>query len=176
MLHGKRYARYGATVANVQINLRVPEEARSVLSRLTARLREDPAFLAALENLVGDPDPAGAGLPLADRVTAAEAALQDLAARLAALEQVGATGALPATVQEPAAPDSPVARFIDMKRADPPWTVEGGKGRSLTPIGEQRFGEMVSAGLTMANISDLTGLSLATVGRRKREIREAANG
>lgn len=74
---------------NVQVNMRVPEEARSVLSRLTARLREDPAFLAALENLVGDPDPAGAGLPLADRLTAAEAALQDLAARLAALEQAG---------------------------------------------------------------------------------------
>lgn len=172
----------------VQVNFRCPEDIRPVLLRIGARLRDEPGFAAVLARWFAGVE-AGAALSenpvLSGRLTEIERRLFALERQAPAVPVQAPAPAVVAPVvddapavpvaPEPAAPDSPVARFLDMKRADPPWTVEGGKGRSLTPIGEQRFGEMVSAGLAMAKISDLTGLSPATVGRRKREIREAAN-
>lgn len=58
-----------------QINIRAPEEARPVLQRLAARLREDPAFVAQLTAWL---DEGPVDDTLVARVTRLEARLDEL--------------------------------------------------------------------------------------------------
>lgn len=65
----------GPMAETVQVNIRVPAEAKDLIGRLGKRLRDEPEFLDRLADLVG-----GDAIPgLGDRLTRIEA-------RLAALE------------------------------------------------------------------------------------------
>ncbi len=62
----------------VQVNVRVPEEARALILRLATRLRDDPSFPAALERFLDDLGPVDNGLTLTERVARLEAMVAEL--------------------------------------------------------------------------------------------------
>lgn len=64
----------------VQINVRLPEEAREVMLRLASRLRDDPSALDALERFVDGLGPIGGGLTLSERVARLEAIVAKMGA------------------------------------------------------------------------------------------------
>lgn len=59
----------------VQVNVRVPEEAREVMIKMAARLRDDPLFFIALNRFLDDIGPVAEGLTLTERVAKLEAAV-----------------------------------------------------------------------------------------------------
>lgn len=62
-----------------QINVRAPEDARPVLQRIAARLREDPAFLAQLSAYLDELDDGSIDDTIAARVAKLEARLDAMA-------------------------------------------------------------------------------------------------
>lgn len=66
----------------VQVNVRVPEEARTLILRLATRLRDDPSFIYAVDRFLGDfeansPD----GMTLTERVARLEAQVAELVSK-----------------------------------------------------------------------------------------------
>lgn len=62
-----------------QINVRAPEEARPVLQRIAARLRDDPAFVAQLTAWLDELDDGTVDDTIAARVARLEARLDAMA-------------------------------------------------------------------------------------------------
>lgn len=62
-----------------QVNVRVPEEARTLILRLATRLRDDPSFLYALDRFLADFETnSPSGLTLTERVARLEAIVSEM--------------------------------------------------------------------------------------------------
>lgn len=63
----------------VQVNVRVPEEARALVLRLATRLRDDPSFPYALDRFLNDFEAnSPSGMTLTERVALLEAQVAKL--------------------------------------------------------------------------------------------------
>ena len=128
----------------VQVNIRVPAEARDVLTRIGARLRADPSFADQLEALLAEDAPA-TGLSLAERMARIE-------------EHLGI--AEKTDTPQRVAPDTPAL------------TTGEGRGRRLTPAGEKDLELRLGAGQPETDIAEAMGISINTVRARRKAMDE----
>lgn len=127
----------------VQANIRVPAEARDVLTRIGARLRADPSFADQLEVLLAE-DATATGLSLAERMARIEEHL----------------GIETTDTPQRVAPDTPAL------------TTGEGRGRRLTPAGEAEVERRIEAGEDDATIAGALDVSANTVKARRQRIGE----
>ena len=152
-----------------QFNVRVPEDAREVLSRLVARLKEDAGFKARIEAWLDSIEDGTAGDTLAERVARIEARLDALgAAPDRALPPEGTPPGNPSkSGQIP--PGSPL-KSEDTPQDTPALTIGEGRGRRLTVAGEIEVERRVAAGEDVTTISEALGVSKGTVRARVKKI------
>lgn len=121
-----------------QLNLRVPDEARDVLTRVAARLKENEDLIPRLEAWLTGLDEGSAAESVNERLEALER-------RLSALE-----GGTPASTPQ-----------------DTPLTSGEGVGRRLTTAGEQEVARRIEAGEDDSTIAEAVGVSTNTVKTRR---------
>ena len=121
-----------------QLNLRVPDAARDILSRVAVRLKENEALIPRLEAWLAGLDEDAPALSVTERLEALER-------RLEALEGGNPTGNPQRT----------------------PWTIGEGAGRRLTTEGEGEVKRRIEAGESDAAIAEAVGVSSNTIKARR---------
>lgn len=144
-----------------QFNVRIPDEARDVLTRIATRLREDDRFVDRLTAFMDTLDDPTADDSLAERVARIEARLDAMGGSLE-------------TVTSDTPPDTP--------QRDAPWqpdtadtpalTTGEGRGRRLTTAGEVEVERRIEAGETDDTIATALEVSKNTVRARRKKIDE----
>lgn len=86
----------------IQCNVRVPETARDLMHRLTARLRTDAGFVGQLEALLGPAAPVAAAPVSPQEIGELREKLEALAARVAVLEYARVSSDPPTAPARPA--------------------------------------------------------------------------
>ena len=126
-----------------QFNVRIPDEARDVLTRIATRLREDDQFAARLEAWLDTLDDDTADETLAERVARIEARLDGMGS------------------------DTPT----DTPQGTP-WTTGEGRGRRLTTAGEAEVERRIEAGDDDATVAEALGVSTNTIRVRRKAMGE----
>lgn len=134
-----------------QFNVRVPDEARDVLTRIATRIREDRTFIDRINGWLDTVEDGTADDSLAERVARIEAALAERG---------------PVTVTTPSGtpPNTP--------DDTPPLTTGEGRGLRLTEAGEHDLALRIGAGQPDEDIAAAMGISTNTVRARRKKIGE----
>ena len=145
-----------------QFNVRIPDEARDVLTRIATRLREDDRFAARLEAFMDTLDDPTADDSLAERVARIEARLDAMG------------GDLTAEIRSDTPTDTPQRDApSQVGTADTPALTTGeGRGRRLTTAGEVEVERHIEAGETDDTIATALEVSKNTVRARRKKIDE----
>ena len=138
-----------------QFNVRIPDEARDVLTRIATRLREDDRFVARLEAFMDTLDDPTADDSLAERVARIEARL----------DAMGGENRVPTEPNFTSAP-------TDTPQDTPTLTTGEGRGRRLTTAGEVEVERRIEAGETDDTIATALEVSKNTVRARRKKIDE----
>lgn len=131
--------------ATRQFNVRVPDEARDVLTRIATRIREDRTFIDRINGWLDTVEDGTADDSLAERVARIEAALAE------------------GEVKTVITPD-------DTPPDTPPLTTGEGRGLRLTEAGEHDLALRIGAGQPDDDIAAAMGISTNTVRARRKRI------
>lgn len=134
-----------------QFNVRIPDEARDVLTRIATRLREDDKFVDRLTAFMDTLDDPTADDSLAERVARIEARLDAMSG-------------------ENRVPTEP--NFNSTPTDTPALTTGEGRGRRLTTAGEVEVERRIEAGETDDTIATALDVSKNTVRARRKKIDE----
>lgn len=157
-----------------KLNVRIPDQARDVLTRVVNRLREDDQFVTRLEAWLDSLDDSTADDSLAERVARIEARLDAIEGENWGQTEPGFTSTPTDTPPRDAPPDTPKSDVADHNapQTTPPRTTGEGKGRRLTTAGELEVERRVQAGEDDATIAQALDVSIDTVRDRRRKIIE----
>jgi len=145
-----------------QFNVRIPDEARDVLTRIATRLREDDKFAARLTAFMDTLDDPTADDSLAERVARIEARLDAMGGDQLSTRVDDVQG-IPTDTPHRDAPSQPDT---------PALTTGEGRGRRLTTAGEVEVERRIEAGETDDTIATALEVSKNTVRARRRKIDE----
>jgi DNA-binding NarL/FixJ family response regulator len=145
-------------MANIQVNLRVPEKHKDLLQDVTKRLRGDDAFADRLRELLE----AGA----AETDPDVQRQLQALFARVQALEERLGAGSAPTAGEG----DRTVAAEASA------WTTGEGRSRRLTAAGRAEVDRRIAAGESDKDIAEAVGVRRNAVHNRRKKHRSQDDG
>ena len=151
-----------------QFNVRIPDEARDVLTRIATRLREDDKFAARLTAFMDTLDDPTADDSLAERVARIEARLDAMDAPKSGGNPDASLATLPVSTPT----DTPQRDVLSqLATADTPALTTGeGRGRRLTTAGEVEVERRIEAGEDNATIARALDVSTNTVQKRRNDI------
>lgn len=159
-----------------QFNVRIPDDARDVLTRIATRLREDDKFVARLTAFMDTLDDPTADDSLAERVARIEARLDAMGGASSPNlgEQVhGQVGQAHDTPSDNLSDRmNTLHRQLGGTEGTPPLTTGEGRGRRLTTAGEIEVERRIEAGDDDSTIAAALGVSANTVRARRRKIGE----
>lgn len=152
-----------------QVNIRIPVEARSVISRIARRLREDHGFIHRLRRFMDEEENTVGAALLSERVAKIEGNLARVMHALppeAIHEIERATGML-RTSREFSDPEQQVH---EPNLPDPRWATGEGRGRRLTEEGVAEMTRLFHEGAKVTEIAEHLGVNVFAVKVRVRNI------
>lgn len=140
-----------------QLNVRVPDGARDLMTRIARLVRDDSAFLPKLERFISDYEDASVGPLLSERVDSLERRL-DRMERAGGIVTPSSTPHLTPTGKN---------LFGDREGPDPAWTTGTGRGRRLSLEGEKELERRLAAGENNFEIARAMGIKPNAVANRR---------
>jgi DNA-binding XRE family transcriptional regulator len=144
-------------VTTVQTNLRLFREHREIVLKVAARLKSDPAFMAALTGLLDTPSLSRTGTGAADRFDALEK-------RVALLERHSGTGAAPEPPKGAGAKSRPARNGIEDYLIGVTGSDDYLIGDTAPALGGRVRAARIALGWNQATLAAKTGCKRGTIG------------